>query len=250
MEKKTRIRSKDYPPVSLGTAFEFIKVLKDYIMVGSITYTQAASILGVSTNTNSFKRKLSAAKQFGLVETKSNEIIFMTTSKHIAFPTDSTDENAIARDCFLNPKLYEEIYNLYKEKPLLKLAPLENVLIQKMGIAPNAAGLAASAFLETVEEFNYTVQGNLSLETDERIDSENDNADSLENEEDVPTNEPVKTTPKKQVYPQDEVFIVEIPLGEENVSLTVPKSIPNSKLKKIPLLIKAYFDVLLSDDED
>lgn len=250
MEKKTRIRSKEYPPVSLGTALEFIKVLKDYIMVGSITYKQAANIIGVSINTNSFKRKLSSARQFGLVETKSNEIIFSQVSKHIAFPTDSIDESTIAKDCFLKPKLYEDIYNLYKEKPLLKQAPLENVLIQKMGIAPNAAGLAASAFLETIEEFNYIVNGNLSIESSEIKDVENVEPDVLEKEgvEEESLNKPNRNQQTKQTSSQDEVFVVEIPLGDENVSLTVPKSIPNNKLKKIPLLIKAYFDVLLDDD--
>ena len=121
-EKKTRIKSKEYPAITLNQAIEFIEKLKDLPMSKPISYELAASTIGVSANTKSFRYAISAAKQYGLISTSSgNKIAFLEPAKKLLFPTeDAISISKIKFQCFTAPKIYSELIQEYEGKSYYK----------------------------------------------------------------------------------------------------------------------------------
>jgi len=163
--EKKRQKSREYPGISLEKAIEFVKTLKGYPMNKPLSYAAAATEFKVSPNTRSFKYALSAARQFGLINTNGETITFLDAAKKLVFPGD--DMAAIKKlkmDCFTAPRLYGELLDSYRGKPLPVVKTLENVLVTGYGIAPNAANIAAQAFIDTANEVGAIKGGILDLE--------------------------------------------------------------------------------------
>ena len=166
MEKIKKLRSREYPAFTLNETIEFVLSLADLIMLQSISYEAVAKQMNVSATTNSFKGKISAARQFGLVATSSGGTMsFLSAAKTFAFPTGTNDDIAqLKLQCFSTPKLYSELLNLYKDKPIPAQKSLENILTTRFGITSSAKEIAAKTFIETANEVGAVVGGILTLD--------------------------------------------------------------------------------------
>lgn len=171
METKQKVKkpkSKEYPACSFDDAISFVEKLKNYPVRQPITYSIAAKEHGfASVNTKSFKYRLSAAKQFGLLTTASGETLILTDWAYdLVMPTKSKEEiDAIKLQCFQNPKLYAELLNSYEGKSLPPQSTLENLLVQSYGIVPSVKEVAAKTFRDSaIQAGAVTVSGVLSTE--------------------------------------------------------------------------------------
>lgn len=173
VEKKPKIKSKEYPAVTLNQAIEFIKKLKEYPMGKPISYEIAAQTVGVSTGTKSFKYTISAAKQYGLISTSSgNTLSFLDPAKKILYPTgDDATVASLKMQCFSNPTLYAELIKGYQGKSLPQQGILENLLVSTYGIAPNAKKVAAKTFIDTANEVGAVHSGILCLDVIQQFDN-------------------------------------------------------------------------------
>lgn len=158
--KNTKIKSKEYPAVSLEQAINFIIKLKGYPLDKPIKYSDAAKTLGISDNTKSFTYTISAARQFGLISTSSGRTFsFLEPAKQIAYPTKDTDIASIKIQCFRSPKLYAQLTEEFKGHEMPTQDILENTLVAHYGIAPNAKEKAAKAFIDSANEANVVKEG-------------------------------------------------------------------------------------------
>lgn len=168
-EKKTKLKSREYPAVTLADAIAFIEKLKDYPQNKPISYETAAGVCGVKTTTNSFKYTLSAAKQYGLIATSAGKAItLLDPAKEFARPTKSQDELRIMKiECFRTPKLYAELIQEYEGHSLPQQQTLENILINQYSILPAVAKVAAATFITNAADIGVVPSGILDLSTDE-----------------------------------------------------------------------------------
>ncbi len=162
-EKNVKVRSKEYPALTISKTIEFIKKFKDFPLNKPLSYDTAAKNIGVSKTTKSFKYSISSAKQYGLITTSTGEIInFTDTGKNI-IQTEIVDSKIMAI-CFRNPKLYEELINDYNGKSLPSVDKLETILSSTYGIAPNASKKAAEIFVSSAEESGSVTNGILDVD--------------------------------------------------------------------------------------
>ncbi|MHC1720130.1 MAG: hypothetical protein AB9844_05505 [Clostridiaceae bacterium] len=189
-EKKTKVKSKEYPAVTLNQAIDFINKLKEYPMGKPISYDIAAKTVGVSTSTKSFKYTISAAKQFGLISTSAgNTLSFLEPAKKIVYPTgDESIIVALKLQCFCNPKLYMDLIKEYQGKSLPPQNILENLLVSAYGIAPNAKSVAAKTFIDTANEVGAVQSGILNLNIEQNY---NENSEPYETQSNVSLTSPV-----------------------------------------------------------
>jgi len=168
LEKKTKIKSKEYPAITLGKAIEFVEKLKDYPRNKPISYDTAAQALHIKPTTKSFTYTISASKQFGLITTSTGRTLSLT-ERAIRLVRPTEDEGTLLKlkiECFSLPKLYSNLLNEYSGKSIPPIERLENILVTSFGIAPNAANSAAMTFIESANEVCVIQNGILGLDVE------------------------------------------------------------------------------------
>jgi len=171
--KKTKVKSKEYPAITLKKAINFIEKLKDYPVGKPISYELAAKEMGVSVTTKSFKYTISAARQFGLISTSSGSTLsFLAPANRFARPTEDESVLSLLKlQCFSTPKIYEELISEHKGKSIPDITKLENILVSYHGVAPNAATIAAKTFIDSADEAGAIKSGVLSFDLDAPTES-------------------------------------------------------------------------------
>lgn len=157
--KKPTKRAKEnstiaFPYMDLDTA---ITVARAFIANGGGAHTrdQLAGALGQSPLSGAFIMKLSAARQFGLVDYidgrfKLTDLGFSIVDK------SETREKAARVQAFLNVELYRKIYEEFKGKQLPpRPLGLEQTLIQ-MGVAPKQKANARLAFDKSARQAGFS----------------------------------------------------------------------------------------------
>lgn len=159
--KVERIRSKEYPPVTISDAIGFLENFKDFPRDRPIAYSIAAKQIGVSTSTRSFTNPLSASRQYGLLTTSTGRVFHITeTGRRLIRQIE--DEKVIKLllfECFKLPKLNMEIIEAYLQKGLPEVKLFKEILIANFGIAPKVANNAASVFVENANYVGALVNG-------------------------------------------------------------------------------------------
>ena len=244
--KKTIIRSKEYPGATINQAIEFVVGLKDFPMNKPLAYDVAAKALNTSVNTKSFKFKLSAAKQYGLISTSSGKTFsFLEVAKHFIFPHETEKElGRLKKKCFENPTLYAELIKDYQGKSLPSENILANILVSQYGIAPAASQNAATTFLQSAEQAGVIISGVLDLSDapedgieemykEDYIDNESTSEVCVSNEK---KKECVMDIKAKEELSNQEIF--RIPLGGKgNATLYFPENMSKETAQYLNFMI-------------
>ena len=166
-DKKTKIKSKEYPAITLDQAIVFIKKLKDYPIGKPISYDAAAKEMNVKPTTKSFTYTVSSARQYGLISTSTGKTLsFLEPANRLARPTENEQTLTLLKiQCFSSPKLYSELIEEYNGKSMPATNVLENVLVSYYGVAPKAAKTAAQTFIDTANEVGAVNSGVLNTES-------------------------------------------------------------------------------------
>jgi len=174
-KENKRERSVAYPYASWTDCKEFIKLI-DSFRASQVSYDEAAKKSGVSIQALSFKAKLSASRQFGLIETSGNVISLSNSAKKLLYPIGN-DEPQIALECFANPPLYLKLIGEYNGKSLPTEIVLSNVLMNDYAIARNAKDTAARFFIQNATEMGFVRAGVLNHSLCEDVNSSTNTPD-------------------------------------------------------------------------
>ena len=166
-----RERSVAYPYASWSDCLDFIKQI-DSFKASQVSYDEAARKWGVSVQAPSFKAKLSASRQFGLIETSGNVISLSSYAKKLLYPTGN-DEPQITLECFANPPLYSKLIGVYNGKALPTETVLSNVMMNDYAIARNAKDAAAKFFVTNATEMGFVRAGVLDYSLNEDAKNKN-----------------------------------------------------------------------------
>lgn len=195
-EKKSKLKSKDYPAYTLEKAIEFVSKFKDFPPNKPIGYDVAAKECNVSATTKSFVYILSAARQYGLIATSTGRsFTLLPAATRLIRPTETSGALQLLKvECFSNPKLYSELISSYSGKSVPAPSTLENVLVTYHGILPAVAKKAAQTFIDTANEVGVVQNGILNIDI-ELIEERDESA----------------TPEEKNKAPNTELILEEIP---------------------------------------
>ena len=108
-EKNIKERSSLYPMFSIKEIVDFIN---EIVKIGGkrVSINTIASVLGFSVKTNSFRAKISTAKQFGLIRGSNGAVELTELAKRIVYPVNELDTRRAIVESFYSQKLFEHFY--------------------------------------------------------------------------------------------------------------------------------------------
>ena len=145
--RSRRERSTRYPGVPLSDCVELAKFIESRGLDG-LTAPDIASALGYKNiKTNTFSARLSAARQFGLLNLSNEGYSLTPLAKAILHPVDPSELPRFYRQAFLEPPIYADLAERLADKRVPDAAILGNVLYHNHQIIASAKEAAAEAFL-------------------------------------------------------------------------------------------------------
>ena len=162
--KKAREKSAQYPSYDLSSCMEFVRVV-DGLGGKQVGEGSLLSELGLSSsNTKSYKGKLSSCRQFGLLESKANLLSFTERGKLILYPTEEQKDvqrQKLTIEAFRSPVLYQKLINRFDGKGVPKLETLANILMNEYKIAKAVKNSAAKVFVNSAKSAGVLGDNNI-----------------------------------------------------------------------------------------
>lgn len=144
-----RERSTRYPGVGLADGVKLCEFI-DAKGLDGLSAGDIASALGYKNiKTNTFSARLSAARQFGLLNLSGDGYELTPLARSILHPVDPADLPRLYREALLEPPLYAELAERLAQKRVPDASILGNVLYHHHQIIASAKQQAAEAFLES-----------------------------------------------------------------------------------------------------
>jgi hypothetical protein len=144
-----RERSTRYPGVSLSESLKLCESI-DSLGLDGLSAAAIASALGYTNiKTNTFSARLSAARQFGLLNLTGDGYALSPLARAILHPVDRAQLPRLHRQALLKPPLYAELAERLAGKRMPEATILGNVLYHNHQIIASAKQVAAEAFLES-----------------------------------------------------------------------------------------------------
>jgi hypothetical protein len=147
--ERRRPRSARYPGVPLSDAIEFCKKLDEKGLDGLPAEAIAAGLGYGSIKTNAFSTRLSAARQFGLLDLNEKGHTITPLARGLIHPISQSSLARLNRDAVAAPPLYADLLARLSGRKLPDAAALANVLYHQFQITSSAKDAAAQAFLDS-----------------------------------------------------------------------------------------------------
>jgi hypothetical protein len=144
-----RERSTRYPGVSLPESVKLCASLDNLGLDGLSAPAIAAALGYTNIKTNTFSARLSAARQFGLLNLTGDGYALLPLARAILHPVEPAELPRLYRQALLKPPLYAELAERLAGKRLPEPTILGNVLYHNYQIIASAKRAAAEAFLES-----------------------------------------------------------------------------------------------------
>lgn len=165
-EKTIKERSPLYPIFSINESVAFVH---EIVKIGGkkVSVETVASVIGMSVKTNSFKSKISTAKQFGLIRGSGGAVEPTDLAKKIVYAVDDGETKIALKESFLSAPLYRKIAERYENQAVPAADKLGNILLLEYGVTKNAKDIAARKFIESAEQIGILKNGVILLNEDE-----------------------------------------------------------------------------------
>lgn len=172
-DKVLKERSPLYPIFSINEVFDFVSEIAK-LGGKKVSVETVASSVGMSVKTNSFKSKISTAKQFGLLRGSDGAVELTDLAKSIIYPVDEAAAQRARIESFLSAPLYQKLAERFENKAVPSFDKLGNILLLEYGLTKGAKDLASKKFIESAEQIGVLKNGIILLEADEfsTVDSE------------------------------------------------------------------------------
>jgi hypothetical protein len=142
-----------FPYAWLGDAERVAKELHNF--GGSATPEGIANAFSQKPRSGTFRQKLSAARIFGLITTRPNQVSITRLGRSIIDP----ERQAKARvEAFLNPPLYKAIFQKYQGDLLPPVTTLDAEMVE-LGVSPKQAALARQIMFRSAERAGFFARG-------------------------------------------------------------------------------------------
>lgn len=165
-EKLAKERSPLYPVFSINESIAFVE---EIVRIGGkkVSVSTVASVVGASVKTNSFKSRISTAKQFGLIRGTGGTLELTELAKRIFYKVDDRESKQDLIESFLSAPLYKKVVERYENQAIPPVDKLSNILLLEYGMTQAAKDVAASKFLESAEQIGILRNGIIMLEEDD-----------------------------------------------------------------------------------
>lgn len=149
--RSRRERSTRYPGVPLAESIELTRFVESKGLDG-LSAGDIATALGYKNiKTNTFSARLSAARQFGLLELKDEGYWVTPLARSILHPMDPAELPKLYRKALLVPPLYSDLAERLGGKRVPDAPILGNILYHHHAIIANAKQAAAEYFIESAK---------------------------------------------------------------------------------------------------
>lgn len=156
-----------FPYAPLADAERIASELHGY--AGTATPEGLAKALGQKSRSGAFRQKLSAARIFGLVSTRPNEVLLTRRGRQIIDPERC---DAARVEAFLAVPLYKEIFEKYRGD-LLPPAPALEAEMEGLGVSPKQTATARQVMQRSAETAGFSRQGSNRLVRPDNAQHEN-----------------------------------------------------------------------------
>lgn len=246
--RKNREKSVLYPAISITECLDFIHKI-DELGGKSVSYDSILSMMNLkSKTTRTFQIRISAAKQFGLLQTKRGNAKLTDLAQRILYPNEGKEESErLKLEAFCNPPLYAKLIERFKDKALPEPTQLGNILMNEYHIIKQVKDVAANCFIESANSLGLLATGVLHIEQNENKNEQTISSDedkSLEMEEkafQIPP-ETEKTIEKEEGY------LFEIPtLGKKTAKFYIPDGVTEKDIDYIKMYVEHMLPVFLDN---
>lgn len=156
-QKKSRLRSPNFPYLSLGPAIDKLAIIYSKDKLAATSADVILSHLGYKQAHGSSRRVLSALRQYGLLEEKSEGLFKVSNVGYeiLHTPEDSPRQHILLKDAALQPYYFRRVLEEYKGD-LPSDATLKSYLVLRESFNPDGADQFVRTLRETVEFANIT----------------------------------------------------------------------------------------------
>jgi hypothetical protein len=144
-----RERSTRHPGVNLAESLKLCESIDSLGLDGLSAAAIAAALGYTNIKTNTFSARLSAARQFGLLNLTGDGYVLSPLARAILHPIEPSEISRLHRQALLTPPLYAELAERLAGKKLPEAGILGNVLYHNHQIIGSAKQAAAEAFIES-----------------------------------------------------------------------------------------------------
>lgn len=228
-----KVRSPNYPSMSLGPALEAVRPAYDKEHRNKMARSVLAKHMGYSSLNGRALGKIGAVRAYGLIEGSGDELrISDDTVKALMAPAGSTERTEALARLANKPQLFQD---LTKEFPntLPSLDNLKYALI-KRNFIPDAAEKAAKSYLATMN-----LVGGIQDEYNPPNDVEDDEMQETSNESVVRRPPPARTTDYAPL-PDHQPLVVAM----NGNRLNIKASVDLEGLKALQEILKQYEGIL------
>ncbi len=241
-DTSTRERSPLYPIFSFDETMVFVEEIAK-IGGKKVSLETIATCLGTSTKTNSFKSKISTAKQFGLIRGSGGAIEITEAGKKLLYSVDDREAKELRISALMNSPLYKKIIERFENQALPTSDKLSNILLLDLGVSKVAKEIAANKFIESATQVGILQNGIIILEIEEEVSACVNGDDTSFDSPRPVTKEPEKTI--EQIKPG---YRFTIPtLSGAVAEITIPKEVTEKDLDFITMYIQNMLPAFISN---
>lgn len=134
-KKVERVRRENVPPaLKVSEAIALIEKVNERAG-GVANYDLFSQIAGNTKTSSSFQRKVSALRQYGVIEDRDNVVAISELGHRIVSPRNESDDSQAVKEAMLRIDLLNRIYERHRGRILPEDHFLNNVLLQEFKIS-------------------------------------------------------------------------------------------------------------------
>ena len=241
-ENSTRERSTLYPVFSFDETLSFVEEISK-IGGRKVSVETIASCIGASTKTNSFKSKISTAKQFGMIRGTGGAVEITDAGKKLLYSVNEHETKELRISALMNSPLYKKIIERFENQALPAVDKLSNILFLDMGVSKVAKDIAANKFVESATQVGILQNGIIVLEVEDAVSD-------TPNVSDATIDEPVSVSREDVKSPEQNKpgYKFTIPtLSGAVAEISIPKDVTEKDLDFITMYIQNMLPAFISN---
>lgn len=245
VEKNGSGRSPLYPVFSINEMIDFVMGI---VKIGGkrVSVSTIASVLGTSVKTNSFKSKISTAKQFGLIRGSGGAVEITELAKRIAYPINESNTRQAILESFLSAPLYRKIVERYENQALPNNDKLGNILLLEYNLTKSAKDIAAAKFIESAEQIGILKNGVIILETEESDSESHENISSFSEADTSEVSTEKKSSVSVSINKPEYRFTIPT-LSGSVAEIVIPQDVTEKDLDFIILYVQNMLPTFISN---
>lgn len=150
-DQSSRSRSTiEFPYLALDEGISMARAVYE-VGGGQCEWAQVAATVGQAAKGGAFRQKMIAARTFGLLEYKGQEVSLTDLGRKALNPDT---EKAAKVDSFLSVELFSKAFEMWRDNPMPPPAAVQRRMVD-MGVAPKQADKARQVFMRSARSAGF-----------------------------------------------------------------------------------------------